>query len=168
MRRDGRGAALGPPPPPSQIPSQGSFGLGVTYRDGIPLKSCGAAETPRPSSVAASRGVRINSTSTSLHCVRTGGCCCCCCCCFRRAAHTGIASSFSLSASQCAAVSAEVLPPVPADALKIWLGRACNRCQSQKKEKEKRSLPEDGVMFGYLQWSGSPCWGARRDLLRGL
>ncbi|KAE8299548.1 hypothetical protein D5F01_LYC01952 [Larimichthys crocea] len=47
----------------SVIQSQGRFGLGVTYRDGIP-----AAETPRPSSAAASRGVRINSTSKHPPC----------------------------------------------------------------------------------------------------
>lgn len=85
--------AIGPPLPPSQILSQGSFGLRVTYQDGIPVEeSCGAAETARPSSAAAAlRGVRMNSNTTSLNSVRTGGdgcrscrrcrrCCRCCCC----------------------------------------------------------------------------------------
>ncbi|KAM7407870.1 hypothetical protein PAMA_003571 [Pampus argenteus] len=138
MRRDGRGAAAGPPsslppppPPSSQIQSQGSFGLGVTYGDGFP-QSCGAAETARPCWVAACRGVRINSSTTTstitstsfLHSVRTGGCCCRlqACSSYRHRIiipplSSPLSSSPPLSsASQCAAVSADVLPPAPADA----------------------------------------------------
>lgn len=135
--RDGRGAALGPPP--SQIPSQGSFGLRVTYQDGIPLKSCGAAQIPRASSVAAPRGVRTNSNSTSLHPVRTGGdgCCCCCCCGLQACSsyrHYLLIPPFS--ASQCVAVSAVVLPPVPADAQNLT-GQSMRSVQKKKTKNKK-------------------------------
>ncbi|KAK5861568.1 hypothetical protein PBY51_022953 [Eleginops maclovinus] len=164
MRRDGRGAALAPPP--SQIPSQGSVGLRVTNGDGIPVKRCGAAEILGPVrrqlpavcagpadsclpllTAASPCRQQPPPADSSLH---SAG--------FSRAAHAHLFLRFSIPASQCRCSSCRCPPSSPGK----WSecdGLSSSRCQP---------MPEDGIVLGCFRRSGSSSQGGAEGLFTGL